>query len=513
MEIYTLKEKGFRVRAIARKLGIPRTTVYKYLDKSPDEMSLWMASTKTRKKKLDPYEMVIHTWLSEHPDLSAAQIHDWLMERYPELNVGESTVRGYVKELREKYSIPKTAEKRIYQAIPDPPMGQQAQIDFGQTKQKKTDGTVVTLNFISFVLSHSRFKYVEWLDRPFTTRDVMQSHENAFQYFGGIPYEIVYDQDSLLVVSENAGDIILTAEFQSYREERKLNLSICRKADPESKGKIENVVGYVKKNFAKNRVFDHIDKWNEQCLAWLDRTGNKKVHNTTKKRPVEVFSQEKQHLRPVVRKLTFSTVDSSITRTVRKDNTIIYLSNRYSVPLGTYKKGKNVFIRVTDEGYLLIREEKEGPVIAEHKISHEKGKLIQDRQHTRDRSKGIPAYITSLSEKFDNKDLAHTYLEEIHRRYPRYIRDQLQMIAKAIESAPTLIDEVLEECINKGIYSATEFSDVTQYIKRQRQLNIEKSKSDSDIKPLSDLDTSAIYTKPHTRELDEYLAVLKGVAK
>src|SRR5699024_7417754 len=123
------------------------------------------------------------------------------------------------------------------------------------------------------------------------------------------------------------------------------------------------------------------------------RTGNKKVHNTTKKRPVEVFSVEKQHLRPVTKKITVSRIHSSITRTVRKDNTIIYLSNRYSVPLGTYKKGKDVFIEVTDEDYLVIREVKEGPIIAKHKITHEKGKLIQETQHTRDRTKGIPAYI------------------------------------------------------------------------------------------------------------------------
>lgn len=513
MEIQKLKKQGFRIRRIAKKLGISRTTVYKYLEKSPEEMSLWMASTKTRKKKLDPYELLIHTWLTEHPDLSAAQVHDWLLERYDNLKVGESTVRSYVKELREKYSIPKTEEKRIYQAIPDPPMGQQAQIDFGQTKQKKTDGSMVTLNFICFVLSHSRYKYVEWLDRPFTTKDVIRSHENAFQYFGGIPYELIYDQDSLLVVSENAGDIILTAEFQSYCEERKLNLSICRKADPESKGRIENVVGYVKKNFAKNRVYTNLDKWNEQCLAWLARTGNKKIHNTTKKRPVEVFLIEKQHLRPVIKKITVSSIDSSITRTVRKDNTIIYLSNRYSVPLGTYKKGKSVFIEVTEEGYLFIREEKEGPVIANHRLSHEKGKLIQDTQHTRDRTKGIPAYITSLAEKFKNQELARIYLEEIHQRYPRYIRDQLQLIGKAIKAEPDLIDEVLEECINKGIYSATEFSDIIQYVKRQRQLNKDEGKQNQNIKLLPQVDKSAIYTKPHTRKLDDYLEVLEGVSK
>ncbi|MCM3742482.1 IS21 family transposase, partial [Oceanobacillus luteolus] len=246
MEIHQLKKQGFKVRGIARKLGISRTTVYKYLRKSPEEMSVWMASTKSRMKKLDPYEMVIHTWLTEHPDLSAAQVHDWLLERYEDLQVAESTVRNYVKELREKYSIPKTKEKRVYQAVPELPMGQQAQVDFGQTQQKKRDGKKVTLNFISFVLSHSRYKYVEWLDRPFTTRDMIQAHENAFEYFGGIPYELVYDQDALLVVNENAGDVILTAEFQSYREERKLNIAICRKQDPESKGKVENVVGFIK---------------------------------------------------------------------------------------------------------------------------------------------------------------------------------------------------------------------------------------------------------------------------
>ncbi|MCT1905576.1 helix-turn-helix domain-containing protein, partial [Oceanobacillus sojae] len=88
---------------IARKLGISRTTVYKYLEKSPQEMAEWVASTQTRKKKLDAYELLIHTWLTEYPDLSSAQVHDWLKERFPTLRVGESTVRSYVKALREKY--------------------------------------------------------------------------------------------------------------------------------------------------------------------------------------------------------------------------------------------------------------------------------------------------------------------------------------------------------------------------------------------------------------------------
>lgn len=43
-----------------------------------------------------------------------------------------------------------------------------------------------------------------------------------------------------------------------------LTESDCRKADPESKGKIENVVGFIKHNYAKHRVFHNIDSRNEQ---------------------------------------------------------------------------------------------------------------------------------------------------------------------------------------------------------------------------------------------------------
>ncbi|MGN8648358.1 IS21 family transposase [Gracilibacillus sp. HCP3S3_G5_2] len=510
MKIKQLKEQGFKIRRIARKLGVSRTTVYKYLEKSPEEITEWMASTKTRVRKLDPYEMLIHTWLSEHPDLSASQIHDWLKERFPKLVVGDSTVRSYVKDLRNKYDIPKTEPKRVYQAIPDPPMGEQAQVDFGETKQKTSQGKVIKLYFISFVLSHSRYKYVEWLDRPFTTKDVIQAHEHVFQYYGGIPYELVYDQDSLLVVSENAGDLILTSEFQAYRDERKLKFFICRKADPESKGRIENVVGFVKKNFARNRVFQHIDKWNDDCLAWLERTGNGNVHNTTKKRPAEVFKLEKQHLRPITKKISITSIASSITRTVRKDNTIMYESNRYSVPLGTYEINKEVIIEVTDGNRLVIREQSDGPIIADHLISTEKGKLIQATQHMRDRSKGIPAYIATVSEGFEDKETATAFLEEIQQRYPRYVRDQLKMVLKASQSVDQAIrNEALSECVKRGLYSATEFRDVVAFVQRQHPSDSDQTAASEEIKTLHYVDPALLNTKAETRELDRYLNVLK----
>ncbi|SDB84652.1 Helix-turn-helix domain of resolvase, partial [Pelagirhabdus alkalitolerans] len=180
MEIDQLLKQGFSKSKVAEKLGISRPTLYRYLKRNPQEMAEWMVTIQSREKKFDKYKELILSWLRQYPDMTAAQVQGWLLEKYPSFEVGESTVRSYVRELRKESNIPKEASPRSYEAIPDPPLGEQVQVDFGQTKNKKSNGGgTVKLYFIAFVLSHSRYKYMYWLDRPFTTKDVIESHELA----------------------------------------------------------------------------------------------------------------------------------------------------------------------------------------------------------------------------------------------------------------------------------------------------------------------------------------------
>src|SRR3954447_9240119 len=216
IEIRGLLNQKYSISAIAKKLDISRNTVYKYVRKTPDEMAEWTASTMTRRKKLDEHKELILHWLREFPDITAAQVQDWLKEKFPTYKVGESTVRNYVRGLREEYGISKEVHFRDYEAIPDPPMGKQIQVDFGFMTVKNKHGKPVKLVFIVFVLAHSRYKYVEFQNRPFTTKDVVAAHKNAFKALGGVSQEIVYDQDRLMVVAENEGDILLTEEFQQF---------------------------------------------------------------------------------------------------------------------------------------------------------------------------------------------------------------------------------------------------------------------------------------------------------
>lgn len=235
-EVHRLKNMGFSNSKIAKKLQISRNRVIDYLGMTPDQFAEFIASLQNRTKKLDPYQEHILIWLKEYPDVTSAQIYDWLQEKLDVTSVAENTVRNYVNDLRDKYHIPKVTIGRVYGTVEELPMGKQMQVDFGETFIYTESGQRKKLYVAGFILSHSRFKYVEWIDRPLRTADLISMQENAFRYFGGMTEEIVYDQDRLLAVSENAGDLILTDSFTKYHETRRFKIYLCRKNDPESKG-------------------------------------------------------------------------------------------------------------------------------------------------------------------------------------------------------------------------------------------------------------------------------------
>ncbi len=183
------------------------------------------------------------------------------------------------------------------------------------------------------VLSSSRTQHIWFLNKPFTAETVGHTPENAFISFGGIPKTIVYDQERTMVVDENLGDDILTSIFKQYTKSSNFKLHFCRKADLKSKGKVQNVVQYVKKNFLYNRLNSDLETLNTKAIAWLARTANHLVNNYTKKRPESEFMIEKEHLCTYTR-LTIENKEI-IMYHVRKYNTVNYKSNFYTVQMGT----------------------------------------------------------------------------------------------------------------------------------------------------------------------------------
>ena len=175
--IQQLKERGFKKASVARQLNLNRRTVIRYWDMSVEEYEQKHLGL-CREKALDTYRGQIIGWLRTYPTLTAAQVCDWLKEHYHE-QFAERTVSRYVKALREEYQLKKSVRPRDYEAVPELPMGQQMQVDFGQVSMQNVDGGWTKVYVAAFLLACSRYKYAVRRHASIRTDDTIQSEKYA----------------------------------------------------------------------------------------------------------------------------------------------------------------------------------------------------------------------------------------------------------------------------------------------------------------------------------------------
>ena len=271
-KVKDLTEQGYNKSQIRRETGLDRSTIRKYQKMEEDAFHSWIKQRRNLPGKLSQYQDYVKGILQKAPFLSAAQVEDRLKEHYGNLpDIHSKTVYNFVQSIREKYHIPKPSnhEHRIFEKLPDTPFGKEAQVDFGETWMQTKAGKRKKVYFFAISLSRSRYKFIYLTDKCFTSKIAVKAHHLAFEYFAGIPREIIYDQDSVFIHDENLGDYLLTKEFSSFCKSQDFKAVFCRKSDPQSKGKIENVVKYVKQNFLRGREYVNIELLNTQAVSWL----------------------------------------------------------------------------------------------------------------------------------------------------------------------------------------------------------------------------------------------------
>lgn len=483
-----LREKKLSKSQISRNLGIDRATVVKYLGIEEDEFHLMLKRGRNLPFKLAGYLEFVKKELEFIPDLSAAQIEDKLKERYEGLpEIHSKTVYNFVQMVRQKYSIskPKKSKGREFEQIPLMEYGYEAQVDFGEYYMRTGEGHRVKVFFFVMVLSRSRYKFVFFQGISFTATTAIYAHSLAFEYFEGIPKNVLYDQDSVFIHDENLGDYQLTHEFQAYSKSQPFTVVFCRKADPQSKGKVENVVKYVKNNFLRGRIFINIPALNASALEWLSRTANAKVHSSTFKIPQKEWETEKQYLLPLKEKM--KEMESALkVYNVRKDNTIAYRSNFYTVPLGTYQGRKTTILLSQDDGTLNLFS-MDNTLIATHPVSIGKGELVRNSDHSRDKSKSFHESTQQVLQLLGGDEKGQLFLDLLRKDKPRYYHDNLKTIIKGTKDISSdIISKSLLFCLENKVYNGHEFCQVAK-----KYLN-EKSKENSPKPNLSVSDTEGI---------------------
>lgn len=470
--VIELNSQGFNKTQIARILGIHRDTVRRYLKMSEEEFTNSLNHKRGFPPVLKQYEDYVSEQLGKYPFLSVPQIHDRLKKTFPDMPpVCEKTVFNFVKGVRQRHNIQKSGshDLRGYEKLPDTPYGEFAQMDFGESRMHTANGKQVKVYFFAIVLSRTRYKYIYMSRTPFNTANTIYAHELAFQYFRGKPQKILYDQDRVLISDENLGDVLLTRGFRSFVNEQHFQPVFCRKADPESKGKIENVVKFVKYNFLRGRTFSSVEQLNAEALEWLESTGNGKIHGTTQLIPAEEFRLEQPCLIPY-----YGTPQKPQEEMkeyhVRKDNMVQFRTNYYSVPYGTYRDpSTTVWLQESDK-HIELYDKDTGKTICRHEVCMEKGKCIYDENHHKPQSVTLEDIHMRIMKFVCNNENVAMWLQDLKRNKPRYYRDNLQVLLHILPVYDrTILIKAIRICLDKNIYNSLSVQEIANSLQKNRE--------------------------------------------
>lgn len=505
-KVKELKSRGLNKSQIAQEVGIHRKTVGHYLGMSEEEFYQWIEKRKNQPLKLQFYYDFVRSQLEIHPYLSASQIEDRLKEHYSDLPaVHSKTVFNFVQSIRSRHDIrkPKTVIRRDCQKREETAYGREAQVDFGVYSMARAGGGRQKVWMFAMVLSRSRQKFVYLQTSPFTSSTAIYAHQLAFDYYGGVPHTILYDQDRVFMVDENLGDLLLTSDFRHYVRNESFEAVFCRKADPQTKGKIENVIKYVKYNFLRGREFVNTSQLNQSVIDWLSRTGNGKVHSTTRLIPYQQWLIEKVHLLPVKHQLKEPENARFTPYTVLKDHTISYKGNFYSLPLGTFKAEGSKVLVCHEADQLVICNEEKSP-IATHPVCILKGKYIRNSDHARDKSSGIEEKMQLVVEKLGGTGQAQAFVEAIRRSKPRYLNDNLGVIlSKANVENPKTVNLAIDYCLEHGYYNGLKLTELIAYFTNEQSSQLSLCRPEVHRLPIQ---ASA---EPSTSQIDIYEKIIR----
>jgi len=314
--LYLHRESHLSESQIAQACDLDCRTVGKWLKAT----SYHPRKTVARNSILDPYKDQLVQWLESHP-YTAQQCYQRL--RDCGYTGGYSTVKEYVRKIRPK-------RQPAFLTLAFAP-GEAAQVDWGEYKTIAVGNTRRRLSFFVMVLCYSRLMYVEFCVSQ-TMEHFLSCHKNAFDYFGArVPTNIMVDNLKSAVLKRFVGEApVLNKTYQSFSDHYGFTIKPCGVAKGNEKGRVENGVGYVKKNFLNGLTLGNFSSLGPAARQWLDNISNVRIHGETRERPVVRFEAEKNSLRSI----TVPPYDIGQVKSVMVTNQfrVKLDSNRYSVP-------------------------------------------------------------------------------------------------------------------------------------------------------------------------------------
>ena len=359
--------EGRSQRAVAREFGIARKTIQKMLRYSVPPG--YRRQQAVKRPKLGPWLGVIDAILEEDKTQPAKQRHTAkrIFERLKAehgFSGGYTIVKDYVH----------TAELRSREMfVPLTHAPGEAQADFGEALVV-VDGVEQKAHFLAMDLPHSDDGFVVAFPAE-TTEAFLEGHVRAFAYFGGVPTRILYDNTKIAVAKILGGEErTKTKSFSELQGYYLFADKFGRPAKGNDKGKVEGLVGYVRRNFMV--PIPHFNSWEEfnahlevQCRRRRER--RLRGHTET---IAERFERDRARMLPLP--ATPYEACEKITVRVTSLSLVRYRGNDYSVP--TEYGHRQVLVKgFVHEVAIACASE----FIARHQRSYERETVVFDPLH------------------------------------------------------------------------------------------------------------------------------------
>lgn len=353
--ILELHRQGLSVSAIAERTGRDRKTVRKYI-----RQGLQVPKYKARVPRstvVTPFAEYLRERLAAWPQLTGARLLREVRERG--YRGGKTALNAFVRTIRP-------AAAPVFEVRFETAAGEQAQVDFAEFKVVFDDepGRTHRVWLFAMVLGHSRMLWAQYvLHQDLGT--VLRCHMEAFERFGGVPREILYDRMKTAVLGEDTAEqaIVYNAKLLSLAAHYGFTPRACQPYRAQTKGKVERPYRYIRADFFLARRFAHMADLNAQLQHWLVTVANVRVHGTTGRVVAEHFAEERARLQP----LPAGRFDAvlRVQRRLSHEGCVSVGGNFYSVPDGTRRRLLDVETTADQ-----VRILEDGQLVAVHALLH-----------------------------------------------------------------------------------------------------------------------------------------------
>ncbi|MFZ2147088.1 MAG: IS21 family transposase [Sedimentisphaerales bacterium] len=323
--VVSLHGRGWSVRRLSREFGISRGRVRRILgqnglDREKGQENL--KKTVKQSSKLDRWKDYIDELLEQYqsPPITNQRVFELLTEKGYE---GKITIlRDYLVEVRGK----KTQEPIV--CVETPP-GVRASHDWSEYTIDFTHQESEKITFLSLILNYSRRQYIEVVEDK-SQATLLRGLINAFIYFDGVPKEIKSDNQKACVDRWELGQPIFNRNFLNFATHYRFRPLAIHPGKPRENLKVERPFYYLETNFLNGRQFHDKPDLKTQLQRWLTEHNDRRIHRTTRRKPIELYEEELAFLQP----LPARQYDTSVIayRVVNNESAIQWEDYYYMVP-------------------------------------------------------------------------------------------------------------------------------------------------------------------------------------